>query len=356
MGMTLFWLAAGFVALTIGAELLVRGASRFALRLGVAPLIVGLTVVAYGTSAPEMMVSVTGALNGQADIALGNVVGSNIFNVLFILGLSAILAPLVVTKQIVWQEVPVMIAASVLALVMGLDSRITAAEGCFFTTLLIAYTVFQIRAARRSSNGDRTEAAKKYSVPACLASMVAGLVVLVIGSRWLLSSAIELARMMGISELVIGLTIIAAGTSLPEVATSVLATLRGERDIAVGNVVGSNIFNILGVLGISSAVGGGVNVAPAALGFDMPIMIATALACLPIFFTGHKIDRWEGIGFLFYYAAYAGFLILNAQGHDALPLFNNVMLSFALPLTILTILIHVHRHARSSMNSTGAPS
>jgi cation:H+ antiporter len=182
-----------------------------------------------------------------------------------------------------------------------------------------------------------------------LVLILVGLVMLVLGARWLVDAAIHFARLIGVSELVIGLTIIAAGTSLPEVATSVIASVRGERDIAVGNVVGSNIFNLLAVLGLSSIVSpAGIKVQPAALTFDIPVMIAVALACAPIFVTGHRIARWEGGVFVFYYVAYTAYLILNAKTHDTLPAFSAVMLEFVLPLTLLTLTVTYVRFATSS--------
>jgi cation:H+ antiporter len=185
--------------------------------------------------------------------------------------------------------------------------------------------------------------------------LVSGLGLLVLGSRWLVDGAVEAAEMLGVSQMVIGLTIVAAGTSLPEVATSVVASLRGERDIAVGNVVGSSIFNILAVLGLSSLVSpDGIDVAPALLRFDLPVAIAVALACLPIFFTGHLIARWEGALFFLYYIAYAAYLILAAAKHEALPAYSSVMLAFVLPLTALTIAVLAMRERRAI--SRGLPS
>jgi cation:H+ antiporter len=182
-----------------------------------------------------------------------------------------------------------------------------------------------------------------------------GLGLLVYGARWLVEGAVTLARTLGVSELVIGLTVIAAGTSLPEVAASVVAGLRGERDIAVGNVIGSNLFNILSVLGLAALVApGGINVAPAALTFDIPVMIAAALACSPIFFTGHSIARWEGAVFLSYYAAYTAYVVLNARTHDALPAFSAVMLEFVGPLTMITLAIGYVRHAAGRRDSGSA--
>jgi cation:H+ antiporter len=179
--------------------------------------------------------------------------------------------------------------------------------------------------------------------------VVAGLGALVVGSDLLVDAAVTFARALGLSELVIGLTIVAAGTSLPEVATSLLAAVRGQRDIAVGNVIGSNLFNILGVLGLAGAVApDGIPVSPVAMRFDVPVMVAAAVACLPIVFTGHRINRWEGGLLLAYYAAYTAFLVLDATGHDALPAFSWVMAAFVLPLTGATLAVIVWRSVRAA--------
>ncbi|MBK9057697.1 MAG: calcium/sodium antiporter [Elusimicrobia bacterium] len=339
----------GLVLLVGGAELLVRGSSRLALRLGVPSLVVGLTVVAYGTSTPELVVSAKAALSGQADLALGNVVGSNIFNVLLILGASALLAPLRVTRPIIWREVPVMIGTSLLTWGLALDGRISRGDGTLLVALLIAYTIYQIQAGLKEGGKKTAEERTKVSILGSLVSIAVGLAVLVWGARWLLEGSVSLARGLGVSELIIGLTIVAAGTSLPEVATSLLATWRGEREIAIGNVVGSNIYNVLGVLGLAAVIGPeGVAVSSPALNFDIPVMVAVSVACLPIFLTGHLIARWEGVLFLFYYGAYTLFLLLNTTHHDALPAFSATMLWGALPLTAMTLLVGIVRHRRTT--------
>lgn len=348
MMVSIFLFLAGLVLLVGGAELLIRGSSRLALRLGVPSLVVGLTVVAYGTSTPELVVSAKAALGGQADIALGNVVGSNIFNVLFILGASALVAPLRVTRPIVWREVPVMILVTVLAWGLALDGRFSRADGLGLLILLVGYTVYQVVAGLKEGGSRPPEERNKYSVSGSLFSIAAGLAVLVWGARWLLEGSVDIARTFGVSELIIGLTIVAAGTSLPEVATSILATWRGEREIAIGNVVGSNIYNILGVLGMAAVIGqDGVAVSTPALNFDIPVMTAVAVACLPIFLTGHLIARWEGALFLFYYGAYTLFLVLHAADHDSLSAFRTAMTWVTLPLTVVTLLVGLAHHARA---------
>lgn len=347
---------AGLVTLVLGAELLVRGASRLALSLGISPLVVGLTVVAFGTSSPEMAVSIGAALEGRTDMAIGNVVGSNIFNVLFILGLSALITPLMVNAQIIKQEIPILIGASLLLLAFGLDGRISFLDAAMLFGLLIVYTTFLIIQSRRESKSiqDQFEADLQpksrwdahWAVQVGL--IVAGLGLLVLGSNWLVEAATSFAKALGVSDLVIALTIVAAGTSMPELATSIMAAVRKERDIAVGNVIGSNTFNILGCVGLAGMVApDGLGMAPALLAFDIWVMLAVALACLPIFVTGREIARWEGAVFIGYYAAYTAYLILAAQQHDALPVFSSTMLGFVVPLTVVTLVVVLLRPRRA---------
>jgi len=348
-------LAVGLAFLVLGAEALVRGASRLARAWGVPSLVIGLTVVAFGTSAPEMAVSLTSGLAGRADIALGNVIGSNVFNVLFILGVSAIIAPLVVSAQLVRLDVPVMIAVSVVAVGMSLDGRISRLDGVILFSGIVGYTVYLAASARREATleGDTSGPIPPRILPNILL-VLTGLGVLVLGSRWFLDGSVALARHLGVTELAIGLTVVAAGTSLPEVATSVVASMRGERDIAVGNVVGSNIFNILAVLGMAALVAPrGIAVSPAALHFDLPIMTAVAITCLPVFFTGNVIARWEGALFLGYYVAYTLYLVLAATHQASLPLFRIAMLWFALPLTALTLAAIAVRALRKQRAARG---
>ena len=357
--MTVLMFIAGLAALVVGAELLVRGASRLALSFGISPLVVGLTIVAFGTSAPEAAVSVGAVLNGTGDIAIGNVVGSNIFNVLFILGLSALVTPLVVNLQLIRQEVPIMIGASLLLLVLALDDRLGAFDGALLFALLLAYTTFLIRQSRAESQATQDSYDEQFRVkpytrwserlPVQLLLIAAGLGLLVLGSDWLVTAAVSFAKALGVSDLIIGLTIVAAGTSMPEVATSVMAAFKGERDIAVGNVVGSSTFNILGCLGLSGLVAGepGLAVPASVLNFDIWVMCAVALACLPVFLTGREIARWEGGIFLLYYGAYVTYLALAAQQHAALTPFSNAMLSFVIPITVVTLVVSlIQRPAR----------
>ena len=342
----------GLVVLVIGADVMVRGASRLAVSFGVSPLVVGLTVVAFGTSAPEMAVSVGSALSGSPDLAIGNVVGSNIANILLILGISALITPLLVDEQIIRQEIPIMIGASALLVVVALDGHIGLVESIALFALVIAYTVFLVVQSRRASKNVQDEFETEiptstwdshWAVQVALIAL--GLVMLVVGADWLVESAVAFARAFGVSDLVIGLTVVAIGTSMPEIATSIVAAARGQRDIAVGNVVGSNVFNILAVLGLTGIVSGaGLPVSEAARNFDLWVMLAVAFACLPIMITGREIARWEGGVFLGYYAVYTAWLVLQAQQHDSLPAFSGIMLGYVLPLTVITIVVSIVRH------------
>lgn len=360
--MNILLFATGLGLLIVGAGALVRGASRIAVRLGVSPLVIGLTVVAFGTSSPELAVSIKAAVSNQASLALGNVVGSNIFNVLFILGVSALVTPLVVSLQLVRLDVPLMIAASMLVMILGLDGSLDRTDGMILVIGLILYLWFLARLTRKEKRIREDATADVSSATeggggGWLSSgmlVVGGFALLVLGSRWLVEAAVSMAEALHVSELVIGLTVVAAGTSLPEVATSVIASIRGERDIAVGNVVGSNIFNLMAVLGASSIVAPrGIEVSSAVLRFDLPVMIVVAFGCLPIFFTGGRISRWEGALLLGYYAAYTLYLILAASNHDALPAYNNVMLYFAIPLTLVTLFVIAALEMRKRWTTSG---
>lgn len=356
--MTILTFILGLTALTAGAEMLVRGASRIASVLGISPLIVGLTVVAFGTSSPELAVGVGAAWVGQPDIVVGNVVGSNIFNVLFIIGVSALIVPLAVAQQLVRIDVPLLIGCSVVLAVMALDGEIGRIDGTLLCLGVISYTSYLVLQARKERDPqiilEYAEAfpgsrAKHWTVNITL--ILLGLPLLVLGANWLVDSAIIFARQLGVSELVIGLTVVAAGTSLPEVAASVVAAMKGERDIAVGSAIGSSIYNILLVLGATALVApAGIAVAQSVQNFDLPVLIAVSVACLPIFFTGYRIDRWEGAVFLGYYFSYAAYVVMKATEHDLLEPFSKTMMFFVLPLTVLTIVVLVGRARRAVPN------
>lgn len=358
MTTSIFLILGGLIVLVLGGELLVRGASRLAALAGVSPLIIGLTVVAFGTSAPELAVSVKASFGGQADIAVGNVVGSSIFNILFILGISAIISPLVVSSQLVRIDVPIMIIASIAAWLFSMDGYLSTLEGSILFLGLIGYLGWSIYQSQKENvyvqeefNQEFSEQPKKTLAGICWEGclIVVGLVFLTYGAQWLVTGSSNIARSLGMSELLIGLTIVAVGTSLPEVATSIMASVRGERDIAVGNVVGSNIFNVMSVMGLSAIVSPtGIAISESALRLDMPIMIAACIACLPIFYIGHRIERWDGIVFFGYYIAYTAYLILEATNSAVSRTLADIVVFFVIPLSALTLLIGVVRHWKAN--------
>ncbi|MCG6154615.1 calcium/sodium antiporter [Rubinisphaera margarita] len=363
MVITSLLLVVGLLLLFAGGESLVRGASQLAYAAKLSPLFVGLTIVAFGTSTPELVVSISTALQGEADLSLGNVVGSNIFNILFILGLSAVVAPLTVKRQIVRWDVPLMIAISVVLLILAQDGRLTALEGWALLAGMLTYTAFSYWQGSRDRDAvavpadDVPAASGRKGMFFQLGLILFGLVLLVAGCELFVRSAISIAQALGVSTTIIGLTIVAAGTSLPELATSVIASYRNERDIAVGNVVGSNIFNILGVLGSACIFSGtGVGVPESFLQFDLPIMVGTAIVCLPIFFTGRVIARWEGAVFLVLYVAYTTYLILATTNSGYRDHFGTAMIAFVLPLITLGIIVSLIRHPWKRTNSESVQS
>ncbi len=363
---TMLFFIAGFVVLVLGAEFLVRGASNLAVAAGISPLVIGLTVVAYGTSAPEVAVTVHAmfAKPPQPDLAIGNVVGSNISNVLLVLGISAVAAPLLVARRLLTSSLLVMIFVSCLLWVLSLDGQIGRIDGAGLLIGALVFTAGSIRRSRRETlaarQGDTSPASevsrwrKVGGLCGQLILILIGLGILALGARWLIDGAVVIARLLRISELVIGLTVIAVGTSLPEIATSLVASIRGQRDIAVGNVVGSNIFNILLVLGVCGLLAPEpVAVSRAALRLDIPIMVAVAVACWPVFYTGYTIARWEGFSFLALYVAYVVFLYFQATDHGALRGYSTAM-RYVLPaiaLIMVILSIRFWHHQRRLLHS-----
>jgi cation:H+ antiporter len=352
----------GLALLVKGADYLVTGAGRIATLGGISPLVVGLTVVAFGTSSPELAVAIKANLTEQAGISVGNVIGSNITNILLILGIAATIAPLAVSQKLVRMDVPIMIGISVLTLFFSLDLKIGKLDGGLLLLGGILYTAYLLIQSRRK-NSEPEELTEEFDIIPKEKSLrewfvnigwfLLGLIMVVLGSDWLVSGATTIAEELGVSELVIGLTVVALGTSLPELATSITASLKGETDMAVGNVVGSNIFNVLIVLGTAGILApSGVEVSAAAINLDIPIMIAVAVACLPIFFTENRISRWEGIFFWLYYIIYTLFLFLKSTEHDTLPVFNTVMLGFVIPITVVTLIILTISHWRDRRKIT----
>ena len=341
----------GFVLLVGGGELLVRGAVALASVFRISPLVIGLTVVAFGTSAPELGVSLQAALEGRADVAIGNVVGSNITNILLILGVSALVAPLIVSSQLIRTDVPLMICASLCLWGVASDGVIRQWEGAMMFGLLIVYIVYCIRKSRSESLQVIQEFDAEYGhkisgagrIVKYLGYVISGLILLGIGSKLLVDGAVSTATWLGVSELVIGLTVIAIGTSLPEAVTSIVASYRGERDIAVGNVVGSNLFNILCVLGLTASVTPRpLSVSADALSFHIPVMVAVSVICLPLFLSQSLIRRWEGGLFLIYFIAYTVFIVLAATGKTTLSLSHPAIYA-VLPLTLLALIVSFYQ-------------
>jgi cation:H+ antiporter len=357
---------AGVVLLVGGGEVLVRGASNIASALGMSPLIVGLTVVSFATSAPEFAVTMEAVLSGSPGLAIGNIAGSNIANILLVLGVAAVISPLAVKSRIVKMDLPVMIGLSLLVTISAFNGVIAQWQGILLVLALITYVTRVIVVGRRhqqseaemlvpawdpAENPTRRALTQSPRVVAMNISLIVLCeILLVVGAQQLVDGAVQIAAAAGMSDVVIGLTVVAIGTTLPELATAIVATLRGEVDLAIGNVVGSNIFNLGAVLGLAAILSpDGIPVPVPAAHFDFIIMTAVAILLLPIAYTGRVIARWEGILFLGYYAAYIMYLLLASAQHDALRPFSAVMLIFVVPITVvlLTTLVVAERQDRT---------
>jgi cation:H+ antiporter len=339
----------GVPGLIGGAEMLVRSASRLAAAVGMPPLLIALTVVAFGTNAAELAIAIRAVLADRPELSLGDVIGSNIANLLVALGLAAIIIPLVVRNKVIRVDLPIMALESVLAMLLMLDGTLSRTDGVLLGVGLLVYLSFRIRhgwkvgQAAPAGEADQAEhAAAKHPRHRPVLQMVLLLVsfgLLTISSRWVLDGAVAIAEALGISDVVIGLTVVAIGTSLPEIVTAAVAAWRGQRDIAVGSIVGSNIFNILGILSILGLLSpGGVVISPIALHLSLPLLIASAIACLPIFVTGHTIARWEGGLFLGVYLAYTAYLILSATGGLPPPRIHITLFILVLPFCAAALL------------------
>lgn len=317
MALHLLGLAAGLVGLFLGGEWLVTGASRLARSLGISALIVGLTVVAMGTSTPELLVSLNAALIGSADISLGNVIGSNIANIGLILGVSGLIYPISVHVSVLRREIPIMIGVGALTYLLLRDGEITQVDGFILLAGLLAYLGFMIVAARKEQSikhdiPEDQEPAIVVNRPREFIRLILGIAVLMIGAQLTVDNAVQMARDLGISELIIGVTLVAVGTSLPELVTSTMAALRRESDIAIGNVVGSNIFNLLGILGLTTAISP-VNASPQIINIDGLVMLGFSLLVLP-FALNRRLGRHESALFLLAYVAYVIFTISSGLG------------------------------------------
>lgn len=363
----------GLVLLVVGGELLVSGAGSLARRMGMSSLVVGLTIVSVATSAPELAVSVDAVVRGESALAVGNVVGSNTANALLVVGVAAVVAPLGVRRRLVRLDIPFMVGLGVLLVVLGLDGHIGPPDALVLLACFVAHLVVTVVLGRREpgsgrqpdpGTGSDTRAADESGIdrnaaqadessaaeaaeedaplplPRAVLAVVAGVAALVLGANQLVAGAVSIATAFGVSPLVIGLTVVAIGTSLPEIASSVVAVRRGEPELVLGNVVGSNIANVGLVLGLPALIpaawtaggGTGIPVPPAVVALDAPLMLAAMVALAPVAFTGYVVQRWEGACFVLLYAAYLAYVVLAAADHDALEGFTAVMVSFVLPL------------------------
>ena len=340
----LLQLLCGLVLLIAGAELLVRCAVRMAANLKVRPLLIGLTVVALGSSAPQLTVSLQAALSDSTDIAVGSVIGSNIFNILVTLGLSALIIPLRVSRQLVRLDIPLMILASGLVFALALNKQLDRLDGVILLGGLLIYLALLPRQSRHSGHHHSNHDLPRTSWLHNILLMLSALALLGLAGHLLLGAAVTVATELGLSERIIGLTIIAVSTSLPELATSLIAALRGQREIAVGNVIGSNVFNLLGVLGLTALVAPApLSVSPNALAFDLPVMLGVAALCLPVFYTGYRVTRAEGLLFLGLYLAYGLHVVSFTTGMPLAGKLEHLMLLYVLPALLLFLLFSTLR-------------
>ncbi|MBK7499884.1 MAG: calcium/sodium antiporter [Ignavibacteriales bacterium] len=306
------YLAGGLILLFVGAEGLIRGSSNLAIKMGITPLVVGLTVVAFGTSTPELVVSLKAALIGNSSISLGNVVGSNIANIALILGVAALIRPLDVHAKVIMREIPIMIGISVLLLLLLIDGELGFFDGLVFVFGIVIYTVVNVMMARKEKNSEVDTEFKeglksKLGIRISIILMIGGLGLLIVGANLFVQSAVAIAKMFNISDAIIGLTIVAVGTSLPELITSIVAAYKKESDIAIGNVVGSNIFNILGILGITALI---IPISSVGISYiDLVVMVFTAIILFPLSRSGFSISRFEGAILLIGYFGYVYYLL-----------------------------------------------
>jgi len=314
------WLLAGLALVTVGAEVVVRSASHVAASLGVSPMMLGLTVVAIGTSMPELAVGITAANQNSGALAVGNIAGTNVLNILLILGLSAMLKPLSLELRVLRLDLPVMLAAALMMALLAWDGMLDRTEGALLLVSALLYTVVLVQVARRESRAVRREFREIYGVPRTRHAgrqraiagllLVAGMALTVLGADWLVDGASSIARSFGVSEAVIGLTIVAVGTSAPELVTTVMSTLKGERDVAIGNLLGSSIYNILVILGLTCLLATRpLAVDRELLVVDIPLMAGVALLCVPVFVTGRSVSRAEGTLFVAGYLTYLALLL-----------------------------------------------
>jgi cation:H+ antiporter len=350
-------LLCALLLLVAGAELLVRAAVRLAAHLRVRPLVIGLSMVAFGSSAPQMAVSLQAALGQSSDIAVGSVIGSNIFNILVTLGLSALIIPLRVARQLVRLDIPLLIGASLLVFALAWNEQLSALDGGVLLAALALYLGLLWRQSRPTTRPSRPTAdAPRTPWLSSVLLMLAGLGLLVFAGHLLLDATVALASKLGLSERIIGLTVVAVSTSLPQLATSLIAALRGQRDIAVGNVIGGNLFNLLGVLGITALLAPvPLSVSPNALDFDLPVMLGVTLLCLPVFYSGYRITRAEGLLFLALYLAYGLHVVSFTTGMPLAGKLEQLMLLCVLPALLAFLLFTSVRAWRRQHNKRELP-
>ncbi|WP_074886486.1 calcium/sodium antiporter [Pseudomonas graminis] len=337
-------LVCGLLLMIIGAQLSVRAAVALAALLKTRPLFLGLTVVALGSSAPQLAVGLQAAFTDSTDIAVGSVIGSNIFNVLVTLGLSALIIPLRVARQLVRVDLPLMIVATALVAALAWNGELSALDGVVLLLGMAAYLFVVVRqfahGARHVPRTDLEPRRRIWPLLGRLALMACGLALLTLGSHLLVGAAVSVALDLGLSERVIGLTVIAVATSLPALMTSLVAALRGERDIAVGNIIGSNLFNLLGVLGITALISTGpLSISPNALDFDLPVMLGVAALCVPLFYSGYRITRLEGLLLLGLYAVYGLHIVSFTTGMPLAERLERLMIHYALPVIALCVVV-----------------
>ena len=349
--MTYLFLALGLAILVIGADCLVRGAVALAALARISPLVVGLTVVAFGTSAPELAVSAISSVKGDAAISLGNVIGSNLFNLLVILGISAAIVPLSVSSQLVRLDVPLMMLASIAACALAANGVISFTEGAIMMFAFVAYTAFLIYAGRQEASQPPDEVRPPFtrkSLVISLAWLAIGMAGLIFGAQLLVDNASAIARGWGVSDMMIGLTIVAAGTSLPELATSIAAAVRGQRDMAVGNVVGSNVFNLLMVLATAAMLSpAGIMVSPSVWQFDFLAMTFVAVICLPIFISQSTVSRGEAFLMLGLYMIYFAIIICDATGITGVAHAKTGYVFVVLPVCFVLVLFFALRQGKT---------
>ncbi|KUI26066.1 sodium:calcium antiporter [Mycobacterium sp. IS-1496] len=317
------WFLAGLTVLAVGSEVMVRGATGLASRLGISPIVIGLTVVSIGTSMPELAVGVIAVGEGSGALAVGNIAGTNVVNVLLILGLSALLVPLALQMRTIRSELPVMAGVALLFWLLAADGHLSRLDGIILVVCAVGYTVAVVWSARRESRQVALEFADEFGPGAVgtvttgtrgavmdVVMTVGGIALLVVGADWLVDGAVGVSRQLGVSDALIGLTVVAIGTSAPELMTTVVSTLRGDRDVAIGNLIGSSVYNILLILGLTCLVAADGIALPASLvRIDIPIMVTVALACVPIFLSGRRVSRGEGGAMVVAYVVYLGFLL-----------------------------------------------